>query len=1840
QPLAGRDICVAADDSGISGGFNLYQDLNTDLRDGLIDTPADIALARDVYPGNNGKVIVYIQDAHCDYEAQSAIRNILGYYRGKYGVKLLCLEGGAGPYDLRMFTGIAEKDVREKTTDFFVRQGMLNGAEAASAMDPYRYLIWGVEDPGLYGKNLEVYRLSARHGDEIKSAINSLARIISEMKRKTFSKGLMELDEKMELFREEKIEFREYLSYLTSLAGNNGIDMKDYMNIQVLDEVMKLERSIDFKAANRERDEYVERLNGRISVKEKKDLAVLTAEFRASRVAQREYYSRIIEAGRAAGVDMENLGMFRDFVKYTLMFGSVDKTVLMKELSALEGALGLAMCGTARERELLKYGRNFMLMKKAFAFSMTKEDYEYFTEHMKGSPMSGLIAFIEKESPALGIDAAVPEEAEELDARLEDVGKFYEYSFERDEVFLRNLDETMERTGLKSAFLVAGGFHSQNLERLFREKGYSYISLLPVFKAEEENKNPYFRILGGGSTELGSMVSRAVESFGLQVPSLWNRLGLEMEGEKAVNSARVQVLIAEKLVSGEEAVLEVQNTRGGMTKRGFVVFTMPRSGGVNFRIEPVEEGRAVLAASDVKITDNGTMDYRTRKEVLDQTLDMASVTELNRDSTVIKSVEGFLSLMNRMGVTGREIPVIKEAEGILYFRSSANGRGVYVDRTLSAEEKGAEIVENMCRMRGLDAELVKRFKALYEKYVTLGIDRPSVEKIRGELEKEELSRVAEEKTEDAVTAEGLSLGMKGKVNSAFSAESTGKFVLREEDIDKLDYVAGQSGFMAPGAFGKFLRKLEIRSAEEVPSGEIIIGKNNTVYISEALLNASCMVPEAVTMVILSVMSTELEYLSGLEMKNPVGVSLARIMNGLSRDKTTALREAYMETGSLTGPDGIAAKAEELNPGLKFTARDIALIKSNLAVIEGSNGAKLGEGLLSKVFNKAGDYQELIESVIQFRGDKKTKDDLAEKIYALHPRAWVVFADVMAGKAREKYLGGKVMDTARPRATKEVIKFARERGVFMFDFGSDEHAFMFPETFTEEATREFFYNMTDVLTGLEETGDKLYMVQRDDVKDMDALVKSRLVFDRAGSYLNILTQSKAEEDELFSVISGEKLKRTKLYAFLLPVGAVRLTEGKNSFKKMLDEAESRAGIKWKYASLLEMNDSARETIWDSLTPLQQEIVEDIAVNEREEKAGIGKEEFMRDSDKVLYGLEGLNKDLVNTEEIVLSAPETEEKGQAEEELNMLTEPEKKDDERIKNRDANTSNIIKFYESLKRPIPKGVGTLDDYTTFDDKLLEDLLEAVFSLTKEQAENLPADQRIFMVRGPPIDFYFVIINKDGTVNVINVDIMGQAKGKEDAEKELKQGLGGRDTDYPVKDYRLYPFKAINSYAGHAVADNYILAASIALWNNITKNKKFIKNGQMTNTLIKNILRKSWKDMTKMFAAGEFEKKLEKPFVKPVLEAHMAKAGIRGGDLAEGTDARSGENNPKLAAMKMLERLKAMGAVRKREVIHGKGGEKIGDGLIIREKENEPLSAENPISARLRIYNKEMYEKEYSEAYERAMRIGAVSGRKETEQKNAFLLGNLKRERENMRSRRARKEVEEVYNAALGVLIHIKDLSSPVVIFLPMSVFSSGENIQAVNAVRKHLKDGFGAKNIEVMQYDGKDALKKAKAKAGRILESNDSARAVVYCDAEEKIHPEGNIEKDIFRDFTTREGKPKAYYINQIVDGEEEERDKNRLIGPHIILALSLKEIRINAEKGIETNPALLISMSRLMTYLAGNEDFVIGEKASKDDMSAFLEKIEKLINGKMVMRIQPVDFKTLESKIKAEIEASKSL
>ena len=668
--------------------------------------PGHLGEIRDVFQGGKDRLVIHIQDAHCNPQAQHRIADIIDYLNKEYGIRTVNLEGGAGDYDLDVFTAITGEEIRREVADYFVKKGEINGAEFYAINNPDKVMLWGVEDKDLYMANLKVYRDSLSYSGRVEDHLKKLTYIYNNLKRHIYTPALLEMDLAYNAYKADNMDFREYVEFMTTKAAERGVQLKDFPNIQLLAGSLSMENGIDFKKANVERNTLIEELKKNFSTNETRELVSRTVEFKTKRISPREFYGYLLAKAEEVEIDIGEFPALAGYVVYVARYEEVDSSLLPAELDEIDAAIKEKLYSNDEQKRLNILSRNLALMKNIFAIRLIKTDYEYYLANKVSFEAANFTSFIEEEAPKYGIKERPDVGITELDACLGEITEFYEYSFRRDEAFLENLRFDTPSGSTESAVLMTGGFHAENLWSLMKAEDISYVSIVPKFTSGMDQESPYFSLLAGQMTDVQRMLRSAlsVQAAMMQVASMLSsglaRSVWDAEGIKAFYSeVRLREILSAGAKDAQTGGCTVTVWDNGEKKLSVAEGDSPENNNIDVELSQILEWAQDIYI-DTQIRD--IMEGRTGSyEVLDSSHPavqeasdffsdaIASLRELG-DAEALAGAEQLEKVLNTLrevsnpagqitSASGDPVQLVLLTEGASGFRGHAGGRGIYVN---------------------------------------------------------------------------------------------------------------------------------------------------------------------------------------------------------------------------------------------------------------------------------------------------------------------------------------------------------------------------------------------------------------------------------------------------------------------------------------------------------------------------------------------------------------------------------------------------------------------------------------------------------------------------------------------------------------------------------------------------------------------------------------------------------------------------------------------------------------------------------------------------------------------------------------------------------------------------------------------------------------------------------------------------------------------------------------------------------------------------------------------------------------------------------------------------------
>ncbi|MFC1548380.1 metallophosphoesterase [Candidatus Omnitrophota bacterium] len=515
--------------------------------------PASLGKINHLYAGSSKNTVIHIQDAHCNKSIQNVIYDLIAHLNGKYGISTINLEGGAGEYDLSFFNEIEDKDTRSRVAEYFLDKGIINGAELYAVNNKDKVKLWGIEDRKLYMNNLNVYRESLKYKPAAIKHLDDLKNATETLKEHLYSKELFELDQKHKEYKEEKLGIVEYLYHLREKGRENGVSLVGYPNLIELYKTKEIEKKIDLKKANKERDVLIDKLREVMSVNETEEMNSILKSFRDEDMTREVFYKYLRSNAREFNIPLDTFPELFEYDAYVESFDNVDATEAKLEISRFEGAIREALYTNDDQRTLDKISTKIDILRDLLDLKLKEDVYTRFLKEKERFGMAQYISFLERNAGKYGIDAGWRKRISELDGYLGRISKFYEYSCKRDKTFLKNI--VFEKEGPEATIVITGGFHTERIAQLLEKKNTSYISIIPAYREDNTGENSYYKVLSGGVDPLSETLSSLISN--LQIPSILTSMAPHAWGENHINVFRAARDIMNTLLTEGTPVIVV-----------------------------------------------------------------------------------------------------------------------------------------------------------------------------------------------------------------------------------------------------------------------------------------------------------------------------------------------------------------------------------------------------------------------------------------------------------------------------------------------------------------------------------------------------------------------------------------------------------------------------------------------------------------------------------------------------------------------------------------------------------------------------------------------------------------------------------------------------------------------------------------------------------------------------------------------------------------------------------------------------------------------------------------------------------------------------------------------------------------------------------------------------------------------------------------------------------------------------------------------------------------------------------------------------------------------------------
>jgi len=497
-------------------------------------TEHDAGSAHSVHSPQSSPLVILIQDLHANYGVQKNIAGLLDFLANRLKVSMggflpfaLAVEGASGPIDSSLMALFPDEELKEKASQFLMREGELSGAEYFAIHHRIPQGLVGVENEKYYETHRNLFRRTLEDRRLLIQSLEPLKKDLAILARRIYSAPVKRIQSQIEAHDKGELTTEEYIGYLMSYIGPKSSQHRSDLGLGTLDSgqfqkefpaLASFASNAHFGSSESLRaktSEFITGVQGQLSAEEKKNLQVL-----AKAQGLTTYYLYLRELVYAhqlfLGVPPE-LAQYMEYV-HTVETLGLDR--VLDEARKLAFQLEKRLASSSKEKDFVQVIHDVDMLIDMANLQANEYEVREFAPRLNQFVVLAKALLTTGESASRSVG-----ESEDPDHRLAHSPTHLSF----DELSLRRLisasidfyvmalmrngpmmDNTLSllKAGLNStagssvsrlvgkskadspthrlaalpdvAVLVAGGFHTSQLTSLLRERNVSYLVMTPT----------------------------------------------------------------------------------------------------------------------------------------------------------------------------------------------------------------------------------------------------------------------------------------------------------------------------------------------------------------------------------------------------------------------------------------------------------------------------------------------------------------------------------------------------------------------------------------------------------------------------------------------------------------------------------------------------------------------------------------------------------------------------------------------------------------------------------------------------------------------------------------------------------------------------------------------------------------------------------------------------------------------------------------------------------------------------------------------------------------------------------------------------------------------------------------------------------------------------------------------------------------------------------------------------------------------------------------------------------------------------------------------------------------
>ena len=471
-------------------------------------------------------ILIHIQDAHANYEAQKHLAGILEYLIKAHGLGLILVEGGSRNDSLSYMRSYAPLEKRRQVAEEFLQSGKISGENYLDLTTDYNFTVFGVEKPELYDENMEAFFSVEKVQPAALAAMRGFQKAVDDLKDALYPQLVKDLELRELEVKDGRIPLAQHYQFLAEEAGQRKavLDEKSSPNLMRFIKASRLEKEMDFKKVETERTRFLEGLTKALPKPEMDKLLKQSLDLKQGLITPASFYGHLRSHLRPE--QRAEYPVLTQYIEYLDLFEGIDHAALFTEVEEVSERIKGSYFTDKAQKKLAQLAKDVSVLGDLLELKLTPDSYDYYRAHKKEFKpdqwADDLRALGQGQKSAL-VFALDPGP---LNAAMPAMASFYEVARERDQAMVDNALKQIQEFKVPFAVLIAGGFHTPAFERLFKDQKVSYAVVAPkVGKVTPADTDKYHRVLKETYVPMSDKYKQklGVPTAGLQTTSTGRR---------------------------------------------------------------------------------------------------------------------------------------------------------------------------------------------------------------------------------------------------------------------------------------------------------------------------------------------------------------------------------------------------------------------------------------------------------------------------------------------------------------------------------------------------------------------------------------------------------------------------------------------------------------------------------------------------------------------------------------------------------------------------------------------------------------------------------------------------------------------------------------------------------------------------------------------------------------------------------------------------------------------------------------------------------------------------------------------------------------------------------------------------------------------------------------------------------------------------------------------------------------------------------------------------------------------------------------------------------------------